>query len=443
MNPLVIIVLLIAIGAGIYFYLEQEKKTPETITVPPSVPPPEGAEKSSTETDTPVSADGAIKVDGLIGWWDGNSYDDSQRAWTDKSSAGNNITEISGLLKKSKNGEEVQGDVDAVVAFPENMLEDLEEYTFISVAKYNGENKRRIFTTSTESGENFLFGFYGGKSGVYHTPSGWKTPNVNHHGSDWTLSVVQPKLYRSNQANRTGFYNPLDEGENEVPTRMTINGKSTEKSDWSVKEMIVYNRNLKAGEYLAIEDALVEKYKIKPNRYETSTLTGGGSAEAWPQVIRDVPFKCGKGEALNAFGLTSGMKTNYVCMSGVDIDGSEIPGQTIFEEVRGESEYFKNLQNKKIDCGERPINSLGLVMDDDEEKIRYEYVCNNSLVKNNTCQTIYGDSYATGTSFGNMTSLTNTKCPPQHVITAAKLIPDATDATKQKWELTCCKPKGI
>ena len=437
MNPLVIIVLLIAIGAGVYFYLEQEKKKskPTTTPTPTPVAGAEVSEKSST--DTPASDDGAIKVDGLIGWWDGNSYDDSQRAWTDKSSAGNNITEISGLLKKSKNGEEVQGDVDAVVAFPENILEDVEEYTFISVAKYNGENKQRIFTTSTESGENFLFGFHGGNSGVYHTPSGWKTPQVNHHGSDWTLSVVQPKLYKSNQANRTGFYNPLGEGENEVPTRITINGMTSEKSDWSVKEMILYDRNLEAGEYLAIEDALVEKYKIKPNRYETTKLTGGGTGEAWPQIIRDVQFKCGKSEALAEIG------SPYTCMSGVDIDGSEIPGQTIFEEVKGESEYFKNLQNKKIDCGERPINSLGLALDDDEEKIRYEYVCNNSVVKKNTCQTIYGDSYATGTSFGNMTYLTNTKCPEQHVITAAKLIPDATDATKQKWELTCCKPKGI
>jgi hypothetical protein len=62
---------------------------------------------------------------------------------------GRDITEITGILKKSKNGEEVQGDVDSVVAFPEEILEDEEEYTFINVTKYNGAAKGRIFTTKT------------------------------------------------------------------------------------------------------------------------------------------------------------------------------------------------------------------------------------------------------------------------------------------------------
>jgi len=160
----------------------------------------------------------------------------------------------------------------------------------------------------------------------------------------------------------------------------------------------------------------------------------------WPEIIRDVQFKCGKGEALTKFAVNDNKQSVYSCMSGIDLDGDEVEGKTIYEDIRGGSEYFKNLQNKKIDCGESPINTLTLALDEDEEKIRYEYVCNNSKVKNTTCQTVVSDDYATGTSFDNISALTNTACPQEHVITSAKLV---ADGANQKWELTCCKPKGI
>lgn len=444
MNPLIIIILLVAIGVGVYFYMEQEKKKKKDTGTQPTVAATVAAPTAAASVEAaPAKASGAVPMDGLIGWWDGPSYDDSQRVWKDKSGAGNNLTEISGLLQKSKNGEEVQGDVDAVVAFPEEMLSG-EGYTLVVLAKYNGDNKGRIFTTTGGDEGNFVFGHHNGKAGVYHVPDeAWVTENRDHHGDDWTLSVIQPTLYRSNGALRTGYRNPLGEDRGEVPLRFTINGFTGEKSDWAVKEILIYDRNLTAEEYLAVEKILMEKYDVKPNRYDTSALTGVVTGEEWPEITRDLQFRCGKGEALTEFGVDADMKSKYMCMSGMDVAGEEIMGQTIFEEVNEDSEYFKNLQNKKIDCGERPINSLYLAMDENEEKIRYEYTCNNSEVKKNTCESVSSDAYAIGTSFGNITSLTNTKCPAEHVITSAKLVVDPEDATKQKWELTCCKPKGI
>lgn len=441
--PWLIGIIVVAICVGVYFYLQQPAAptAPATPTEPAAPTEPAGPTAPATPTEPAApSADAAIKIKGLVGWWDGPSYDETKRVWKDKSAAGHDITEITGILKKSKNGEEVQGDTDSVVAFPEELYD--EEYTFITVAKYDGAAKNRIFTGG--AGDNFVLGFHGTRSGMYHiSPGGWQTEVRDRHGTNWTLSVIQPKLYRSNSALRTAFRNPENEDTAPVPERITINGLSTEKSDWAVKEMILYNRNLKAEEYLAIEKALVEKYTIKANRYELSKLTGVASTENWPEIIRDVQFRCGKGEALTEFGVSTDKKPVYSCMSGVDIDGDEVSGQTIFEDIKGSSEYFKNMRDKKIDCGESPINALSLAMNEDEDKIHYEYTCNNSKVKNNTCQTITGDAYATGTSFNNMSGLSNTKCPVEHVITAAKLIVDPADATKQKWELTCCKPKGI
>lgn len=435
--PPVIFIILVAIAVGIYFYMQQQEKKEEETKADADVVAKSVVATGSEETTATPAADDVIKVEGLIGWWDGPSYDETSRTWKDKSSVGNNITEITGLLKKSKNGEEVQGDTDSVVAFPEELMED-DEYTFISVAKYNGAAKGRIFTTDTGSGENFVLGFHGGKAGVYHTPGGWRTQLGDRHGDKWVLSTTQPNLYRSNGALRTAFRREDVEGP--VPTRLTINGLTGEKSDWAVKEMILYNRNLTPGEYLAIEKTLADKYDIKPNRYEMSTLTGDVSTEGWPEIVNDLQFKCGDGGALTTFGVTTNKQPMYSCMSGIDLDGDEVQGKTIFEEIRGEAEYFKNMRDKKIDCGESPINSLSLVMNEDEDKIRYEYTCNNSKVKNNTCQTITGDAYATGTSIDNLSGLTNTKCPANYVMTSAKL---TADNTKQKWELTCCKPKGI
>jgi hypothetical protein len=444
MDPKIIAIILLVVGVAVYIWYSQQEKEEE---------PAEPTAPATEETTTPTSptepmepaaptADAVIKIDGLVAWYDGPSYDETSRTWKDKSDKGHDITEITGILKKSKNGEEVQGDVDSVVAFPQEILEDEEEYTFINVTKYNGPAKGRIFTTKNGSDENILLGFHANKAGVYYGDRNveWISQTIDRHGDKWTLSTVQPKLYRSNGALRTAFRNPESEDIGNVPKRIYINGWSTEKSDWSVKEMIVYNRLLTQSEYIAIEKALAEKYDIKPNRYELSALKGDASSEGWPEIVRDVQFRCGKGEALTEFAVNDSKQSVYSCMSGIDLDGDEVEGKTIYEDIKGGSEYFKNLQNNKIDCGESPINALTLAMDEDEEKIRYEYTCNNSKVKKNTCQTVVSDDYATGTSFDNMSGLTNTACPTDHVITSAKLV---ADGANQKWELTCCKPKGI
>jgi hypothetical protein len=443
---LIIVLLLVGVGAYVWYtQQQQEEQGPPTPDPTQQTEPVESGDDGDQE-DTPAAptGDAVIKINGLVGWYDGPSYSEEERVWNDKSGEGNNITEISGMLNKSKNGEEVRGDVDSVVAFPEGLYDEDTGYTFISVAKYDGSAKGRIFTTVGGGNGNVLLGFHGGRAGVYHAgqAAGWLTERVNRHRDNWVLSVSQPDVYRSNGGLRTGYHS-VGEFTGEVPVRIVINGYSTEPSDWSVKEMILYDRVLSEDEYLAIENALMDKYNLKPNRYEVSNLKGKLSEEQWPEVVGDVQFKCGKGEALTSFGMTDDIQSKYSCMSGIDITGSEVTGQTIYENVEDEAKYFKNLQNKKVDCGEKPINSLKLALDEDIEKIRFEYTCNNSKVKTNTCQSIASDSYDTGTSFKNVSGLTNTACPADHVITGAKLVADPEDDTKQKWEITCCKPKGI
>jgi hypothetical protein len=66
-------------------------------------------------------------------------------------------------------------------------------------------------------------------SGVYYGGDAqldWMTESADRHGDEWTLSTVQPKLYRSNGALRTAFRNPESEDIGNVPRRIYINGWS-------------------------------------------------------------------------------------------------------------------------------------------------------------------------------------------------------------------------
>ena len=431
MNPQVIVIILLLVGVGAYlFYTQQQQK--EEIPAPTPVSDPSPAKESVESPVEPSDVVSATK--GLVGWWDGPSYDATKRVWKDKSDTKNDVTTISGLLGLSKNGEEIQGDKDTALMFPEM---DLDDFTLFHVTKYNGPTRARIFTTKSGSGQDILIGHHAGKSGVYHA-DGWMTKNIDLHGDDWVLSVATPGMYRSNGAARMGYYNEPD---TPIPEQLTINGWEGEESDWSVKEIILYNRTLKPEEYMALEKYLMTKHNVKPKRYHVTDLVGGTSDNTWPELFEDVQFACGPGEALTSFQLSSTNNAVYSCMGGIDLEGEEISGQTLPRETEPASTYYKNLQNEKIDCGESPINTIKITQNDDDYEMQYKYTCNSSKVKPNTCSTHYGDEAPRGTSVSALASLTNTKCPNTEVMTSAKLI--ETPSNNQKWEFTCCKPKGI
>lgn len=428
MNPQVIVIILLLVGVGAYLLYTQQQQKEEIPT-----PTPTPTEPTPTTPTTPAEPRDVVSTTkGLVGWWDGPSYDATTRVWKDKSDTKNDVTTISGVLSVSKNGEEVQGDKDTALLFPEM---DLDDFTLFHVTKYNGPTRARIFTTKSGSGQNIFIGHHAGKSGVYHA-DGWMTKTVNLHGDDWVLSVATPSMYRSNGAARMGYYNEPD---TPIPEQLTINGWEGEESDWSVKEIILYNRTLKPEEYMALEKHLMTKHDVQPKRYHVTDLTGGTSDNTWPELFEDVQFVCGPGEALTSFQLSSTNNAVYSCMGGIDLEGEEISGQTLPRETEPASTYYKNLQNEKIDCGESPINSIKITENDDSE-MQYKYTCNSSKVKPNTCSTHYGEEAPPGSSVSALASLTNTKCPNTEVMTSAKLI---ETSGKQKWELTCCKPKGI
>jgi hypothetical protein len=130
------------------------------------------------------------------------------------------------------------------------------------VTRYNGTAKERIFDGK---GNNWLSGFWGGKSGnAFH--EGWLTNyGIDYHGTAWIISTDQNSLYRSYSGTTWNSHT----GGGGVNTLLGINygnhsnsGSNSERSDWAVAEVIVYSRTLSVDEYTLIHNYLKNKYNL-------------------------------------------------------------------------------------------------------------------------------------------------------------------------------------
>jgi hypothetical protein len=199
-----------------------------------------------------------IPTNGLIAAYNGESWKDKEKQWTDISGSNNHVTDATGIFTqndKLNNKKCLSGVTNSVIKFPINVMQPT--YTLIHVTKYNGNSKGRIFTTDTS---NWLSGFWGGRSGVaYH--EGWVTNyDPDKFGSKWVVSVDQPTMYRANRQD----YSTLKQGKS-YPSPLTINKcpwSPGENSDWSIACIIIYNRILTPAEISIIETWISSEYKI-------------------------------------------------------------------------------------------------------------------------------------------------------------------------------------
>ena len=136
---------------------------------------------------------------GLVGWYTGVSWTGSQ--WTDLSSAGNHVTNVSGTITSATeasatganylNGQPyLYGGTTASLTFPSTILPY--NYTLFSLARWNGGTTGRI-VTAVRAGvtPNWYSGHQGGKAGValHSDKEGRLTPYADSHGSKWVLSA--------------------------------------------------------------------------------------------------------------------------------------------------------------------------------------------------------------------------------------------------------------
>jgi hypothetical protein len=202
---------------------------------------------------------------GLVGNYTADSFTGNQ--WRDISGAGNHVTTVNGTINvvTQSNSEIVgkflTGNTNASLVWPNTILPN-NNYTLFHITKYNGTNKGRILTANNT---NWLSGFHGNRSGVAHHNKWIQSPTgadpVDLHGSSWVLSSDQLNLYRSQQVTRS-----VTTGISPVGAPISVNSASavypTEKSDWAIAHIMVYNRVLPPSEYLSIETMLAQQYKL-------------------------------------------------------------------------------------------------------------------------------------------------------------------------------------
>jgi len=215
---------------------------------------------SVTKIDVDVSVSGTILPNGIKCWYTGQSLDENGIKWRDASGNGNDIKDdnLKGLLKMAVDpvsGKYVYGGTEDGIIIPFD-FSGL-NWTLFTVARYNGENKRRIFDAK---GKNWLAGWHAGKTGqAYYGDKGWVTPLENVHGSGRTwiqTTAYKTQFFTNGDVRTTGYIG-------DEPGKITINMgdyATTQSSDWAVHEIIVYGRALSQKDRVKVEKYLLDTY---------------------------------------------------------------------------------------------------------------------------------------------------------------------------------------
>ena len=152
------------------------------------------------------------------------------------------------------------------------------DYTFCYIARYVGNKNnttynRRIFDSSSGTGQDTRWGFHDNHSGRSHNyKSGWHTTTHKQHSETdyWMIGIETQNTARYNGQDCTNYYEykgiNYPQKHSDYNVQLTINygyytGEtySTETSNWEIAEMIFYNKELNLDEKINIEQYLAKK----------------------------------------------------------------------------------------------------------------------------------------------------------------------------------------
>jgi hypothetical protein len=237
-------------------------------------------------------------VDGLVGHFTADSWDEDNNVWKDLSGQGNDITEVIGTplvfdaddMAKHKY---VYGGKEDGFRVPQACLTRGKKYTFLHVTRYGSQNKADQHRIFDGIDGNNLSGFHNQHIGMAHRDSSgaighwWSEDNYMQHfyglaiddTAKFTVNVDQKRKYRIDGMDRTGHSG----GREIVTSQMTVNygqakagnwGGHGERSVWNIGEMIFFDRELTSDEIFKLENYLFKKWDIPRKVY----VTHGG----WP-----------------------------------------------------------------------------------------------------------------------------------------------------------------
>jgi len=189
-------------------------------------------------------------------------------------------------------------------------------WTMATIARYNGGNRNRIFTSDTN---NYLNGFWGGSAGVaYH--DGWVTDQTDRFVNNWVVSIDYASNYRGNGASYG-----TSGGTNYLP-HMGIN--YNESSDYEFAEVIFFDRQLSEADILKVEEYFAQTYGITLDRASTGSYAPNASVTV-SNVLGGTPV------TINA--ITVNPSSGSVAVRGSNADFSATVLRAIPTQVRSVS----------------------------------------------------------------------------------------------------------
>ena len=189
-------------------------------------------------------------------------YNPSTKVWVDSSGNSRSISAAASLITGSPslvttpaaNGvsrsfQVVAGDGSTAIKFNNPVLP---EYTLLTLARYSGTTRGRIFNGD---GVNWLSGFWSNNRGVAYY-NGWLTSSSRGNINDWLASTSYwsggQGYYRANgvQIATGGGYSSLP------PLGVHAGSYSNEVSQYEIAEVLIYNRTLTSAEIGKVEQYL-------------------------------------------------------------------------------------------------------------------------------------------------------------------------------------------
>lgn len=241
-------------------------------------------------------------VEGLVGHFTANSWDEDTNTWKDLSGAGNDITDVIGTpivfdADETAKQKYVYGGKDDGFRVPQECLTRGKKYTFFHVTRYGSQNKADQHRIFDGIDGNNLSGFHNQHIGMAHRDGSgaighwWSEDNYMNYfyaksaddTAKFTINVDQKRKYRIDGITRTG----ISGGREIVTSQMTVNhgqakasnwGGHGERSVWNIGEMIFFDRELNEDEIFRIENYLFKKWDIPRKVY---IYHGGWTHNNW------------------------------------------------------------------------------------------------------------------------------------------------------------------
>jgi len=413
-TPVLIFVVAFVIIAGLvyyFFFTEGEDDEDMDDGVPETPAPPLEEDK------------GVDDVSGLEARYTRDTYDSDTKTWKDVK--GRNAFTVSGTLMAPPDTNYLTGTTITKFTLPASLYD--RSYTVFTVSKYNGTNKKRIFTSSAG---DWYSGHNAGMSGVAKHDD-VLTEEVDRYGSGWVVSCDQRDLYRANGTRLSGF-----DYEQGLPTDMGVNISVGNESEFAIGEIVVFSRELSTSEIEIVEKALMDKYVIRATEYFMATLTNDFVPDMY-----DTEVDCGPRGALNTLAVTKHSELEkhryqYKCMMELDpYENDEYEMRNTFRDR--EPSYMENMVYETIDCNLNAVRGFKAETGENN-KTRLVVKCSSGTVDEATCVTKNSEYQP----LSDMTAHDVNCGEDNEVVTAIRLRKDAQDSTRGRYEFTCCKPKG-